>query len=75
MQALSVWWPRPIQFLSHTPNSRVPVGGWIITQKKIAALRCDFSVPVAGQKPTLACTKNVRGSPRYRPALLSLERV
>lgn len=43
--------------------------------KKIAALELRFSHRLAGQKPTLACTKNVRGSPRYNPALLSLERV
>ena len=31
--------------------------------------------PASDQNPTLACTKNVRGVPTYRPALLSLERV
>ncbi|MCS4249855.1 hypothetical protein M2394_004200 [Pseudomonas sp. BIGb0164] len=43
--------------------------------KKIAALGLRLFTLTAGQNPTLACTKNVRGSPRYNPALLSLERV
>lgn len=46
------------------------------TGKKNRSLReLRFSSTDADQKPTLACTKNVRGSPRYNPELLSLERV
>ena len=44
-------------------------------KKKIATSGLRFFLSTEYQNPTLAWTKNVRGSPRYIPALLSLERV